>query len=463
MPHDPPPSDGQNFVQKFAEIIAANRQGSGEAIVSVCSAQEDVLRAAMRGAAAAGEPLLIEATSNQVNQYGGYTGMKPADFIRFVNGLAAQEGIDRKKIYFGGDHLGPQAWRHEPADQAMAKAEQLVADYVAAGFRKIHLDCSEGCAGEPAAVGDRLAAERAARLAAVCEKTAAKIASASPDLVYVIGTEVPPPGGARIEDAASHCGDHALAGGVAPVIPPTAPENAAATLAAHQREFARAGLADTAWRRVVGLVVQPGVEFAIDQIHRYEFTPYFAAASTPLAAVLAPYPGLAFEAHSTDYQSAAALAALKNHHFAVLKVGPGLTFAYRTALYALDEFAQDNQYVKADAPSLRQVMEQLMQDDPTHWRKHYPASAPLLSHWLHYSYADRIRYYWPHPRAQQAVANLFAALPTKPPRDVELLPYFSADILARADGLRAAGKPWHRALVFAQIGQVLSSYYGTAW
>jgi tagatose-1,6-bisphosphate aldolase non-catalytic subunit AgaZ/GatZ len=34
--------------------------------------------------------VLIEATCNQVNQDGGYTGMTPADFRRFVEDIAAR-------------------------------------------------------------------------------------------------------------------------------------------------------------------------------------------------------------------------------------------------------------------------------------------------------------------------------------------------------------------------------------
>ena len=50
-------------------------------------------------------------------------------------------------------------------------------------------------------------------------------------------------------------------------------------------------------------------------------------------------PGLVFEAHSTDYQPPESLSRLVIDGFAILKVGPGLTFALREALYALDEIA----------------------------------------------------------------------------------------------------------------------------
>ncbi|EKD60284.1 MAG: Tagatose 6 phosphate kinase, partial [uncultured bacterium] len=149
----------------LSDIVARNRAGEVCAIPSVCSAHPDVLRASLMLAEELDRAVVIEATSNQVNQDGGYTGMRPADFIAFVHAIADQAGVSRARIVFGGDHLGPQAWRKGSAELAMAKARVMVADYVRAGFNKIHLDCSEGCAGEPAQLGDDLAATRAADLA----------------------------------------------------------------------------------------------------------------------------------------------------------------------------------------------------------------------------------------------------------------------------------------------------------
>ena len=145
------------------DIIRRNRAGERVAIPSVCSAHPDVLRACLAMAARLDRHIVIEATSNQVNQDGGYTGMTPADFINFVNDLADKSGVARERVIFGGDHLGPQAWRAMDADAAMAKADAMVRDYVAAGFSKIHLDCSEGCAGEPAQLDDDVTAARSAR------------------------------------------------------------------------------------------------------------------------------------------------------------------------------------------------------------------------------------------------------------------------------------------------------------
>ena len=100
---------------------------------SVCSAHPDVIAASLLLADALDVPLLLEATSNQVNQFGGYTGMQPEDFIRFVRDIAAQVGAPDQPLLFGGDHLGPQVWRSQPAEVAMGHARDLVAAYVRAG------------------------------------------------------------------------------------------------------------------------------------------------------------------------------------------------------------------------------------------------------------------------------------------------------------------------------------------
>ena len=76
-------------------------------------------------------PVVIEATCNQVNQEGGYTGMQPADFRAFVESSAKGQGFDTRRLILGGDHLGPNPWRSRPKEEALGKAEAMVAAYVA--------------------------------------------------------------------------------------------------------------------------------------------------------------------------------------------------------------------------------------------------------------------------------------------------------------------------------------------
>lgn len=369
-------------------VAAAHHAGRVGGIASVCSAHPLVIEAALTLARDRDRPALIEATCNQVNQDGGYTGMSPSDFRDFVEGIAARVGYDPGRIVLGGDHLGPNPWKDLPAAAAMDKAEAMVAAYAAAGFTKLHLDTSMGCAGEATALPDDTTASRAARLAAVAE---AHAAGAHPP-VYVIGTEVPVPGGAT--------------GGL-DHMQITAPDAPRRTHAIHRAAFAAAGLGD-AFGRVMALVVQPGVEFGHDGVIRFD-----PAKAADLSAALSALPGIVFEAHSTDYQSASALAALVGGGFAVLKVGPWLTFALREALYGLDAVA-DALDGHAPRGRLMAAMDTAMHADPAHWRRHYTGTAAEQWQLRHFSLSDRIRYYWPSGAATTAVSHLLERLGDDP-------------------------------------------------
>ena len=408
--------------------LAGRRQeGSREGITSICSAHPVVIETALRRAGDA--PVLIEATCNQVNQEGGYTGMTPAAFRSFVAGIAQGVGYDPAGLVLGGDHLGPNPWRALPATAAMDRAEAMVAAYVAAGFAKIHLDTSMPCADDAASLGDELVAERAARLAVIAENTARS--AGVPPPVYVIGTEVPPPGGMMAA--------HAIA--------VTRPEAARATLAAHRRAFAQAGIPGAS-DRILALVVQPGVEFGQETIVAYNPT-----TAESLSRLLVAEPSLVFEAHSTDYQPREKLAALVRDGFAILKVGPALTFALREALYALDRIAAELDPAWQES-TLEASMERLMLAEPEHWRGYVDGGATKQRILRHYGFSDRIRYYWPAPEARAAVELLLAQF-TQPIPLTLMSQFLPRSFAAVRDG-RVAPEPGP--LVRHHIGQVLDDY-----
>ena len=131
-------------------IVAQNRSGHARGIAAWCTAHPQTLRAVLRAHHGSDDPILIEATCNQVNQDGGYTGMNPAGFRAFIETLALEAGIDMRRVILGGDHLGPNPWKHLPAAQAMARARAMVEAYAQAGFEKIHLDASMACTDDGA-------------------------------------------------------------------------------------------------------------------------------------------------------------------------------------------------------------------------------------------------------------------------------------------------------------------------
>ena len=375
-------------MKALQDIVARHTRGEATGIWSLCSAHPTVIESAMHEAAEAGSALLVEATSNQVNPFGGYTGMRPPDFVRYLRGIAEHARFPAERVWIGGDHLGPNAWRGEAAAAAMAKAADLVRGYVAAGFRKIHLDCSMPCGGDGKVLPEERVAARAAELAAASEQAWREAGGEAP--LYVIGTEVPTPGGAT-EDLST--------------LTVTTPTAAGATVEAHRQAFARAGL-EAAWPRVVALVVQPGVEF--DHHKVIDYRPREARA---LSAFIDGQSQFVFEAHSTDYQPAEALRALVRDHFAILKVGPGATFALRETLWGL---AAIEQAMDSRAPDLRKVVLATMHADPQHWRGHYHGEGASLDLDLQYSLSDRIRYYWPYPEVRRAVDAMRQRLDRQP-------------------------------------------------
>jgi D-tagatose-1,6-bisphosphate aldolase subunit GatZ/KbaZ len=364
-------------------LVAAQHRGEAQGITSVCSANPTVLEATIAHGAQGDHIVLIEATCNQVNQHGGYTGMTARDFKEWVERMALEAGLPRERLILGGDHLGPNPWRNEPAEAALAKADTLVRSFAAAGYLKIHIDASMKLGDDDpnTPLSPAVIASRAASLAAAAEDEVALSGDIRP--WYVIGTEVPVPGGAE----AGH--DHLVV---------TATQDVEETIEVHRVAFADRGLED-AWARVFAVVTQPGVEFGDKDIDEYD-----SAAAAHLSRFIESRDGLVFEAHSTDYQTPSALREMVRDHFAVLKVGPGLTFAYREAVFALS-LIEDAMYGD-DASGIVQVIDEVMLDRPETWAPYYSGDDADLVFARKYSFSDRVRYVLPDERIVAALDRM---------------------------------------------------------
>lgn len=359
-------------------------QGAGESvgIYSVCSANEYVIRSAIAYGKAQGIPVLIEATANQVNQFGGYTGMWPKDFAQWIGKLADEMGMSRENLILGGDHLGPLVWRKENAESAMEKAETLVRLFVEAGFRKIHIDTSMPL-GTDQADGifcHELVAQRSACLAAACEEAWRK-SGRREHHVYVVGSEVPVPGGAMDNEMTV-----------------TDPEQFRRELALFTEAYKKVGANPN---DIIGFVVQPGVEFTNSTVHFYNHEK-----AAKLCAVKREYPNLVFEGHSTDYQSVACLRRMVEDGIAILKVGPALTNAAREGLFALEMIAKEMPGV--EAIPFRAILMEAMEKNDGYWRPYYEGTEEEIRYQMCYGMSDRCRYYLSEPQVQKAISDLLA-------------------------------------------------------
>jgi D-tagatose-1,6-bisphosphate aldolase subunit GatZ/KbaZ len=273
----------------------------------------------------------------------------------------------------------------------MAKSRDLIKEYIIAGYEKIHIDASMYCSDD---VGDRhkpldddIVADRASDLCRVAEETYNAHRSGKPKPLYVIGTEVPIPGGAKEkEDGVSVTDVNAVN----------------KTIDVHKIAFSKKGLAD-AWDRVVGIVVQPGVEFGDDQIINYDRSKAILLRDNILT-----HKNFVYEAHSTDYQTEKNLSDLAEDHFCIQKVGPWLTFAYREAVFALADIEKEIYGSKKGITSsdLKEVLERTMISNDSYWKKYYFGDNEQKYFARKYSLSDRSRYYWSDPAVKDSVEKL---------------------------------------------------------
>lgn len=374
------------------QMMDQRREGKICGIESVCSANEFVLEVALKRSKLFNAPVLIEATANQVNQFGGYTGMYPKDFYEMVLKMAAEIGVPENHIILGGDHLGPLTWQNLPETEAMEKSETLVYQYARAGFTKIHLDTSMKVADDPEGL---LSTETIARRGATLYKAAMKgyeeLKAEKPDAmrpVFVIGSEVPIPGGAQeAEDT----------------LAVTKPEAFRDTVATYRRVFKEEGIED-GMNDVVAVVTQPGVEFGDDQVFLYDHD-----AATELCAALKEFPEVCFEGHSTDYQSKECLKRMVEDGIAILKVGPALTYGLRESLFSLSMMEKELVPEEKQAHFI-ETLEKVMLEKPDNWKKHYHGDEKQLALCRKYSFSDRCRYYIGFPEVVESINKLFENL-----------------------------------------------------
>ena len=368
--------------------ILAGRAQNQTGVFSVCTANELVIRSSLRHAKVHNYVAVVEATANQVNQFGGYTGMRPAEYAEMVEKIAREENLPAEQLILGGDHLGPLTWQNLPESEAMANSLALVREYTLAGFTKIHLDTSMRVADDDpnAALDVAVCARRGAQLACAVRDAYEERKKTHPDAlrpVLVIGSEVPIPGG-------SQCHEDSVA--------PTDPAEFRRQYQVFRETFEKAG---APFEDVVAFVVQPGVEFGDDFVCQYN-----AENAAPLTEALLDYIPLVFEGHSTDYQTQDSLTAMVRDGIRILKVGPALTFGLREALFQLESCEKVLVSDTAKRSDFQNVLLAEMDASDKYWKKYYSGTPEEIAYKKLFSYSDRCRYYLPAKAVEAAIDRL---------------------------------------------------------
>jgi D-tagatose-1,6-bisphosphate aldolase subunit GatZ/KbaZ len=417
------------------KIIRQNKEGTPVGICSVCSSNELVIESAMEEALKYGSPLLVEATANQVNQYGGYTGMTPPLFKGYVYDIAARIGYPSDQIILGGDHLGPLIWKDEEERDAMAKSEKLVSDFVKAGFTKIHLDTSMKLQDDgDGKLSPEVIAERGASLCAAAEEAFQSVGKDRQRPVYVIGSEVPIPGGTQTNEG----------------LKVTSVSDFVSTVDLFKKSFLNKGLNES-WENVVAVVVQPGVEFGSNAIHDYS-----RSDSAELKQILKKYPTMVFEGHSTDYQKESSLRQMVEDGIAILKVGPALTFALREGLISLELIEKELMLGDDKLSNFANTLENVMVSNPNNWQNHYKGNESQKQLARRYSYSDRCRYYLGDRKVKNSIDVLIHNLRAiKIPMPL-ISQYLPSQYWKIRDGQMSSDP---RELVKGRIKDTLENYY----
>lgn len=370
------------------QLLSFKSEHKHVGIYSACTANPICIEAVLENAKETKSLCLIESTANQVNQFGGYTGLTPEDFAKFVYRIGNKTGIDSNQIILGGDHLGPLTWTNVNSNTAMENAKKLIETYVLAGYTKIHIDTSMRLQDDASKLDNNLIVQRSIELAKTVQKAYEKLHSKNPNTLFpvlVVGSEVPIPGGAQSRDNQMHI---------------TTPSDLIDTIQAYESGFISNGL-DDLWQQVIAIVAQPGVEEA--DLMPVEYNHKMAQ---PLMKAIQSYPNLVMEGHSTDYQTKTKLRQMVKDGVGILKVGPALTFALREGLFALS-FMEDILYQNSPTKShFRHRLEEAMVSQPRYWVSHYHGNESDLYIKRQYSFSDRCRYYLPQETIDDAIKKL---------------------------------------------------------
>lgn len=403
---------------------------------SYCIANQLAIKSIMLSRLSDNAPVLFEATSNQVNHKGGYTGMTPFKYKEMVVKLAEEVSFPVDRLIFGGDHLGPLPFSHCERKLAEHEAELMVRSFIKAGFQKLHIDTSMPLGSEKF-ISKEAVAKLGVKLIKVAEQEFSQLKEENPlalEPIYVIGSEVPPAGGKKLTDGGPHI---------------TSLTDIDETLKAYQEEIQKNNLMNV-WDRIVALVIQPGVEYGDSSIDRFNESKF-----PSIADILKKY-DIALEAHSTDYQNIKQLKGLVNSGFLYLKVGPEVTKSLLEALLKLEEIESLLIPCQRSRSNLRNTLLRAMRMNPRNWERYYSSDTDSE---LLFSLLDRSRYYLGYKEVEEAIKLLLLNLKEgqKLPVSGGIIRYFFPEQFRRLDWETATASAYLNDYVACQIQRYYSA------
>ena len=334
---------------------------------SFCSSNFDVLKSIMIFAKYQNFPVLIESTSNQVNQYGGYSGLKPFQFEKKIRRLAKFIKLNNKSLMIGGDHLGPLPWKDLDEATAMKNSKKLVKDCLKAKYKKIHIDTAIICRGEKK-IDRHTVIQR-------CDEILSVFSKKDFDNVFlVIGTEVPFAGGGHTIKSS-----------------PTTFESIKEEIDLYSTILKK--------KKKFALVIEPGIGFGNFSVIQAKLKNFGKRL------IFSKKNNFVYEAHSSDYQKISSLKKLVKNNFKFLKIGPELTYFYAKSIFKMEEF--EKKIYKNNFSNIKNIILKEMKNNNSYWIDYYKAKKKKLDNLKFNSYLDRLRYYWSSKNILNSKKKLF--------------------------------------------------------
>ncbi len=339
-----------------------------KALPSFCTSNIEVIKSILFFCNLKKLPCLIECTSNQVNQNGGYTNKTPKIFVEEISRLRKKIKFKPDRLFLGGDHLGPLPWNSKNNDIALKNSILLIKDYLNENFSKIHIDTSIKCKNDKY-INSKIVFNRTNRIL-----NDFSIKKKIKDRFIVVGTEVPLAGS----------GDNKK-------IIRTSIKQIETEFFNFKEIFQRLNLK----KMFFGLVIEPGMKYKHYTITKPNFYNFRNKKN------ISKKNNFVYEAHSTDYQSQKILRQLVKNNFKFLKVGPELTFNYARSLFFMENIEKKKNKIKNS--NIKETIFSTMLKNKKYWNGYYTKKKPGL--FLN-SKLDRMRYYFDTKEVKNSVLTL---------------------------------------------------------
>ena len=339
-----------------------------KALPSFCTSNIDVIESILFFCNIKKLPCLIESTSNQVNQHGGYTNKTPKMFVKEISSLRKKIKFDSKRLFLGGDHLGPLPWGKKNKNIAIKNSISLINDYLSENFCKIHVDTSIKCKNDKF-INSEIVFNRTSEIL-----NNDSIKKKIKNRLLVVGTEVPLAGGGDNKNLIR-----------------TSTKQIETEVFNFKKIFQKINLRNIFF----GLVIEPGMKYKHSKITKPNFTQFGNKKN------ISKKNNFFYEAHSTDYQSKKILRQLVKNNFRFLKVGPELTYNYARSLFFMENI--EKKKIKLKNSNIKKTIFFSMLKNKKYWNGYYIKKKPEL--FLN-SKLDRMRYYFDTKEVKNSVGIL---------------------------------------------------------